>query len=167
MQSRLLDADAWAHVDNPFDSVHKLEQILRKGKDVGGIIWLVDMIWYVVQHKSKPPDSEDLSIQGLKGKTANGNRGYADVLLFKRDCLPYLLDSLPRELGLDPVWFTSVARPKMDSVVAHMDAARDLSWCAGIDRHTMTYVNFCHEFIYDLTYDSCIKALVKIHQAGK
>ena len=126
------------------------------------ILW-----YYVVQHKSKPPDSEDLSIQGLKGKTANGNRGYADVLLFKRDCLPYLLDSLPRELGLDPVWFTSVARPKMDSVVAHMDAARDLSWCAGIDRHTMTYVNFCHEFIYDLTYDSCIKALVKIHQAGK
>ena len=48
--------------------MHKLEQILRKGKDVGGIIWLVDMIWYVVQHKSKPPDSEDLSIQGLKGK---------------------------------------------------------------------------------------------------
>ena len=88
--------------------MHKLEQILRKGKDVGGIIWLVDMIWYVVQHKSKPLDSEDLSIQGLKGKTANGNRGYADVLLFKRDCLPYLLDNLPQELGLDPVWFTSV-----------------------------------------------------------
>jgi hypothetical protein len=114
------------------------------------------LLWYyVVQHKSKPLDSEDLSIQGLKGKTANGNRGYADVLLFKRDCLPYLLDSLPRELGLDPVWFTSVARPKMDSVVAHMGAARDLSWCAGIDRHV------CREFIDDLTYDSCIKALVK------
>ena len=79
---------------------------MRKGKDVIGIIWLVDMIWYVVQHKSKPPDSEDLSTQGLKGRTANGNRGNADVLLFKRDCLPYLLDSLPRELGLDPVWFT-------------------------------------------------------------
>jgi hypothetical protein len=60
-------------------------------------VWFVDMIlWYdVVQHKSKPPDSEDLSIQGLKGKKANGNRGYADVL-FKRDCLPYLLDNLPR-----------------------------------------------------------------------
>ena len=86
------------------------------------------LLWYyVVQHKPKPPDSEDLSIQGLKGKTANGNRGYADVLLFKRDCLPYLLDNPPpRELGLDPLWFTSVARPKMDSVVAHMDAARDL-----------------------------------------
>ena len=108
MQSRLFDADAWTHVDNPFDSVRKLEQLLRKGKDVGGIIWLVDMIWYVVQHKSKPPDSEDLSIQELKGKQANGNRGYADMLLFKRDCLPYLLDSLPRELGLDPVRFASV-----------------------------------------------------------
>ena len=117
--------------------MHKLEQILRKGKDVS----LAGGHDNVVQHKSKPPDSEDLSIQGLKGKTSNGNRGYADVLLFKRDCLPYLLDSLPRELGLDPVWFTSVARPKMDSVVAHMDAARNLSWFVGIDRKTMTYVN--------------------------
>ena len=97
-------------MDNPFDSVRKLEQILRKGRYVGGIIWLVDMIRYVVQHKSKPPDSEDLSIQGLKGKKANGSRGYADVLLFKQDCLPYLLDNLPRELGLDPLWFTSTAR---------------------------------------------------------
>ena len=103
------------------------------------------------------------SSRGLKGRKANENRQ-------TRCCSSGTvspLDSLPRELGLDPVWFTSVARPKMDSVVAHMDAARDLSWCAGIDRHTMTYVNFCHEFIYDLTYDSCIKALVKIHQAGK
>ena len=58
----------------------------------------------------------------------------------------------------------------MDSVFAHMDAAMAgdlLSWCAGIDRHTMTYVNFCHEFIYDLTCDRCIKALVKTQQAGK
>ena len=97
---------------HPFDVLHKLDHILRKGTDVtvglaGGhdilLLW-----YYVVQHKSKPLDSEDLSIQGLKGKTANGNRGNADVLLFKRDCLPYLLDNLPQELGLYPVWFTSV-----------------------------------------------------------
>ena len=70
---------------NPFDSVRKLEQILRKGTDVTvGLAGGHDIfLWYdIVQHKSKPPDSEDLSIQGLKGKTANGNRGYADVLLF-------------------------------------------------------------------------------------
>jgi hypothetical protein len=34
VQSRLLDADSWTNSDNPFDSVRKLEQILRKGKDV-------------------------------------------------------------------------------------------------------------------------------------
>ena len=85
------------------------------------------------------------------------------MLLFKPDCLPYLLDNLPRELGLDPVWFTSVARPKMDSVVALMD----LKGSGALAPDTMTYVNFCHEFIYDLTYNSCIKALVKIQPAGK
>ena len=161
VQSRLLDADAWERGHNPFDSVYKLETLLRKGKDPAGITWLVDMIWYIVQHKSKPAESEDLSHQGLKGKSTNGNRGYADVLLFKRECLPYLFDTLPRELGLDPSWFTSVARPKMESVVAHLDATKDPSWCAGVDKHTLTYVNFCQEFIYDVTYDACIKALVK------
>jgi len=146
--------------------VHKLDHILRKGTDVitvglaGGhdiLLW-----YYVVQHKSKPPESEDLSIQGLKGKTANGNRDNADVLLFKRDCLPYLLDNLPQELGLYPVWFTSVRW----TVLSHTWTS--LKGSGALASDTMTYyVNFCHEFIYDLTYDSCIKALVKIHQAGK
>jgi hypothetical protein len=108
VQNRLLDADAWDRGSNPFDSVYKLEARLRKGKDTAGITWLMEMIRYVVQHKSKPSESDDLSVQGLKGKKTNGNRGYADVLLFKRDCLPYLLDNLPQELGLYPVWFTSV-----------------------------------------------------------
>jgi len=120
------------------------------------ILW-----YYVVQHNSKPPDSEDLSIQGLKGKTANGNRGYADVLLFKRGCLPYLLDNLPQELGLDPVWFTSVRW----TVLSHTWTS--LKGSGALASDTMTYVNFSHEFIYDLTYDNCIKALVKIHQASK
>ena len=90
VQSRLLDADSWTHSDNPFDSVHKLEQILRKGKYVGGIIWLVDMIWYVVQHKSKPPDSEDLSIQGLKGKKANGKPGLRRRVVVQAGLSPLL-----------------------------------------------------------------------------
>ena len=161
VQTRLLDADAWNRGDNPFDSVYKLEAILRKGKDASGITWLVDMLWYVVQHKSKPIDSEDLSLCGLRGKKTNGNRGYLDVLLFKKDCIPYLLDNLPRELGLDPSWFTSTARTKMETVVAHLDATKDPSWCAGIDKHTMTFATFCQDFIYGLTYDGCIKALVK------
>ena len=52
---------------------------------------------------------------------------------------------------------------QMDSVVAHMD----LKGSGALASDTMTYVNFCHEFIYDLTYDGCIKALVKIQQASK
>ena len=128
-------------------------------------VWLVDMIYYMVlrratHDKSEPADSEDLSIQGLNGNTASGNRGNAGV--FKRDCLPYLLDNLPQELGLYPVWFTSVRW----TVLSHTWTS--LKGSGALASDTMTYyVNFCHEFIYDLTYDSCIKALVKIHQAGK
>ena len=124
------------------------------------------MIWYVVQHKGKPPDSDDFSVQGLRGSQTNGNRGYADVLLFKRDCVPYLLDNLPRELGLDASWFTFVARPTMETVAAHLDATRDPTWCASVDKHTMRYMTFCQEFVYGLAYDACIKALVKNKQAS-
>jgi len=52
---------------------------------------------------------------------------------------------------------------QMDSVVAQAD----LKGSGALASDTMTYVNFCHEFIYDLTYDSCIEALVKKQQAGK
>ena len=158
---RLLDFDASSRGGNPFDSVHKLEALLRKGKDTNRITWLVDMIWHVVQHKGKPPDSDDLSVQGLRGNQTNGHRGYADVLLFKRDCVPYLLNNLPRELGLDASWFTFVARSKMETVAMHLDATRDPTWCAGVDKPTMCYLTFCQEFVYGLTYDACIKALVK------
>ena len=80
--------------------MHKLEQILRKGKYVGGIIWLVDM-------NGTPCNTNPnrLTLRTSPPRGSKANRGYADVLLFKRDYLPYLLDSLPRELGLDPVWF--------------------------------------------------------------
>jgi len=64
--------------------------MLRKGKYVGGIIWLVAMIWYVVQHKSKPPDSEDLSIQGLKGKKANGKPGLCRRVIVQAGLSPLL-----------------------------------------------------------------------------
>ena len=158
---RLLDFDASSRGGNPFDSVHKLEALLRKGKDTNRITWLVDMIWYVVQHKGKPPDSDDLSVQGLRGNQTNGHRGYADVLLFKRDCVPYLLNNLPQELGLDASWFTFVARSKMETVAMHLDATRDPTWCANVDKPTMCYLTFCQEFVYGLTYDACIKALVK------
>ena len=53
---------------------------------------------------------------------------------------------------------------QMNIVVAHMD----LKGSGALASDTMTYyVNFCHYFIYVLTYDNCIKALVKIQQASK
>ena len=120
------------------------------------ILW-----YYVVQHKSKPPDSENLCAQGLKGKTTNGKTGAMQTCCCSSGTVsPTCFDNLPQELGLDPVWFTSVRW----TVLSHTWTS--LKGLGASD--TMTYyVNFCHEFIYDLTYDSCIKALVKIQQASK
>ena len=161
VQARLLAADAWPRGKNPFDSVHKLEILMRKGKDQSGIIWLVDSIWQVVTCRDKAPDSEDFTQTGLRGKAASGNRGYVDVLMFKRESIQYLLGSLPKELGLDTDWCTSVARPKMETVAAHLEACKDPTWRAGINKPTLAYTSFVEEYLFGTTYDACIKALVK------
>ena len=162
VQSRLLNADSWPRGGNPFDSIYKLEVILRKGKDAAGISWLVNMIWHVVGCGGKPPDSEDLSFNGLKGKPSSGNRGYADVVMFKQDSLSFLLDQLPQQLGLDRHWFITVARSALASVDSHNASTKDTSsWLAGINKPTLSYVKFLQDYIYGVSYDACIKALVK------
>jgi len=162
VQARLLEADsAWPRGSNPVDSIHKLEVLMRKGKDNSGIIWLVDSIWYVVVHMGKQSDSDDFSLTGLRGKASSGNRGYADALMFKKDSIPYLLDTLPRELGLDVNWCANVARPKMDSVAAHLEANKDPTWRAGIDKPTLTCTNFVDDYLFETKYDACVKSMVK------
>jgi hypothetical protein len=161
VRSRLLEADAWPRGSNPFDSINKLEVLIRKGRDTTAITWLVDIIWYVVHHSGKTADSSDFTMNGLKGNAATGNRGYADVLIFKRDAIPYLLDTLPRELGLDVSWFTCVARPRLESIAAHMDTNKDPTWCAGVNKPTLAYLSLVEHFVDGTTYYACIKALVK------
>ena len=155
VQARLLEVhSAWPRGLNPFDSIHKLEVLMRKGKDQNGIVWLVDSIWYVVVHMGKQADSDDFSLTGLRGKAASGNRGYADVLMFKKDSIPYLLDTLPRELGLDVNWCANVARPKLDSVAAHLEASKDPTWRAGIDKPTLAYISFIEDDLFGTKYDA-------------
>ena len=164
VQARLLAADAWPRGKNPFDSVHKLEVLMRKGKDQSGIIWLVDSIWHVVTSERKMPDSEDFTLTGLRGKASSGNRGYVDVLMFKKESIQYLFGSLPKELGLDTDWCATVARPKMESIAAHLEACKDPTWRAGIDKPTLAYTSFVEEYLFGTNYDACIKALVKTYK---
>jgi hypothetical protein len=62
---------------------------------------------------------------------------------------------------LDRQWFISVARDKLSHVDTYVGATTDPSWCAGLGKTALTYVKFLQDYIYGVSYDACIKALVK------
>jgi hypothetical protein len=83
---------------------------MRKRKDAVGMSWLVGQMWYVVEHQSNDVVVDDLSIAGRRSNRGNGNQGYTDALTFSQDSLFFLLDSVPREFGLDRSWCTPIFR---------------------------------------------------------
>ena len=158
----LLRADQENKGSNPFEGISKLEAIARKAKDdEATLTWMVASIWDLVQTQQKSADNEDFSVAGLRGKASTGNRGYADVLIFKRDSIGHLFDALPVELGLDAAWFRTVAKPRLQTHEEHRKTKDDPTWCAGVSRPTVKYLHFLGEFLYGVSYDYCVKALVK------
>jgi hypothetical protein len=51
----------------------------------------------------------------LKGNDSTSNRGYLDVLLFKRDALPFLMAQIPQEVELPADWIDRNVRPRMET----------------------------------------------------
>jgi len=78
---------------NPFDSHSRLQAILDKCKvnNVGSLTWAMQGIWY----HARKGNIKSLSLSDIKGSHSTGNRGYVDLLLFKRE----LRHSLLRKAG--------------------------------------------------------------------
>ena len=83
---------------NPFDSAQILQNIISKGKTTPGIEWVMQCIANL--HRSGiHAKSDTFSCRGIGGSTETGNRGLADLLLFKKECLGFVLGRLPFNLG--------------------------------------------------------------------
>ena len=68
---------------NPFDSHSRLQAILDKCKtgQTGKLTWCDEGIWY----NAKKGHVRSLSTQDIKGTAATANRGYIDLLMYKKD----------------------------------------------------------------------------------
>ena len=69
--------------NNPFDSHSRLQAIMDKCKagQTGKLIWCVEGIWY----NAKKGHLRNLSFADLKGAPATENRGYIDLLMYKKE----------------------------------------------------------------------------------
>jgi hypothetical protein len=94
VQKRLLSHGAIANIllvmddgprgTNPFDSAQVLLNIINKGRATSGIPWVMQGIAHL--HRSGVPAKSDMfSSRGIGGTKETGNRGLADLLLFKKE----------------------------------------------------------------------------------
>ena len=67
----------------PFDSIYKLEAIVKKGGTPANIRWLTGGVLDAVQHQGTP--LSEIAVRQLTGKGIPGGRGFLDLLLGRRE----------------------------------------------------------------------------------
>ncbi len=108
----LLAMDDRPRGTNPFDSAQVLHSIISKGKTTPGIEWVMQGITHL--HRSGTLAKSDMfSCRGIGGSKETGNRGLADLLLFKKECLGFVLGRLPFNLSFSEGSWLSLARVRL------------------------------------------------------
>ncbi len=104
-RTMLLQAeDRWGK-QTPWDSVYKLEAVIKKCGRPGPIAtrnirWTLAAIEdLILDHQCVPGQ---LSVRALSGKGHSGGKGYVDVLLFKQDLATHATGPLLHELPISP-----------------------------------------------------------------
>ena len=87
--------------------------------------------------------------RGIGGSKETGNRGLADLLLFKKDCLGFLLGRLPYTLGFSAGPWLNIARVHL----ADYDAIshKPSSWTSTFTAAQLLHVEFCDNLVYKTT----------------
>jgi hypothetical protein len=94
----LLAMDDRPRGTNPFDNAQVLHNIISKGKSTQGIEWVMQGIAHL--HRNGVLAKSDMfSSRGIGGTKETGNRGLVDLLLFKKECLGFVLGRLPSIWG--------------------------------------------------------------------
>ena len=146
---------------NPFDSHSRLQAIIDKCKanNQAQLMWVMQGIWY---HWRKG-NIACLSVLDIKGSAATGNRGVADLLLFKHQLKAAILGRATTLFPDSANWWTNTVGSVADSFKSWFDAeeATDKSWRAGRDVHEGKLLNFFSDVVFGKLYDGAIKTAVK------
>ena len=84
--------------------------------------------------------SDMFSSHGIGGSKETGNRGLADLLLFKKECLGFVLGRLPFNLGFSEVSWLSLARVHVANYDSHN--AAPAKWTHACTGPQLLYVEF-------------------------
>ncbi|MCP4244388.1 MAG: hypothetical protein GY772_27905 [bacterium] len=76
-------------IDNPMDSIYKYHKLLVKAGAPEKVEWALELM--VDLYKSGGLRKEAFAIRAITGTPRTGNKGLVDLLVYKRDCLAFLV----------------------------------------------------------------------------
>ena len=147
--------------NNPFDSHSRLQAIMDKCKagQTGKLIWCVEGIWY----HAKKGNLRNLSFADLKGSPATGNRGYIDLLMYKKEMRALLFRKASDAFGPEShAWLEGPVQYVTSSFRIWSDGEqRERTWQAGRRPYEIKWVNLLVEVLFGTDYDAPLKLAVK------
>ena len=182
VQSVVAWCDEMFGVKSPFDSVYKMQNILRKCKDKSGkVVWIFQAI--IDQLKAGIVKVKDLTSTLLFGSGGRSS-GWVDMWIMKNEVLYYLtktntvqkfcfpvehLSQIDRVLqsfenyrkSLHPYpvnkWKQQDGFNASDEAESEVMASVDLTWQSGWSAATLQFLNFCEDLVYGVEFDSILK----------
>jgi len=155
----IIDADL-TMPNNPFNSVYKLEAIIKKAGTEANIRWCVSGCLDLV--RSNAISSGELALRQLTGRGLPGNKGILDTLLGKLELGQHVAKT-GITLQLDPSLLTRMNR-WLDN--GHHEYRKDLgegnkddiSWVAALPPSSQSCLRLFEDIVFSTNYDYSIKS---------
>ena len=156
-------------VDSPFNSVHKLNVIVKRSRDNAQITWC---FWSVADKVISGTPTADFSLRGLCGDSSSGNKGQVDVFLFRLTMIHHLGHVLLERLEPSPqirqkYWelFVSHAAYRANLTPYNPEHKVDLSWKAGWPRSMISFFAWAEDMIFKDDYYTQLRTATR-HSKG-
>ena len=146
---------------NPFDSHSRLQAIIDKcrANNTVQLSWVVQGIWC----HWRRGNVKFLSITDIKGSPQTGNRGLADLLLFKQQLKSVFLAKAASMFPESADWFSITVSSTAESFKSWSDAedSSDKAWRAGRPPAEVKCLAFFADLVFGKAYDAPLKMAVK------
>ena len=155
------ERSALTGIPNPFDSHTRLQAIIDKSRANNQVqlTWVMQGIWY----HWRRGNIGALSTADIKGSAATGNRGLADLLLFKHQMKPVLLAKAATIFPGNADWWSNTVGRAAESYASWFEAeeAPDKAWRAGRELQEGKLLNYFGDVVFGKLYEGAIKTAVK------
>ena len=149
---------------NPFDSHSRLQAIINKCKTQESLIYCCQALEYMVLKDELPC----LSVEDIKGRSRDGNKGELDLILFKQKVRLALIAKGLQWFEDSPgaKWIQDEVATKTQDFVVWADTERgSLHWRAGRSPAEIAFLNLLVDITFKKTYGAPLKIAVRASQS--